>query len=89
MSLVASYISGISLLGTSTEIYVYGIQYAYVLASPIMMGIFMHFIMIPVFYDLKVVSMFEVSERKKYDENSLSGLQCNFLSLLAVFAETL
>lgn len=60
MSLVASYVSGITLLGTSTEIYIYGIQYAYISAAPIVMGVFMHYIIIPVFYDLKVVSMFEV-----------------------------
>lgn len=64
MSLVASYVSGITLLGTSTEIYLYGIQYAYISACPIVMGIFMHFIIIPVFYDLKVVSMFEVRRIK-------------------------
>lgn len=60
MSLVATFVSGITLLGTSTEIYIYGTQYAYILIGPAMMGIFMHFIVIPVFYDLKVVSMFEV-----------------------------
>lgn len=60
MSLVASYISGITLLGTSTEIYVYGTQYAFILAGPAMMGIFNYFVFIPVFYDLQVVSMFEV-----------------------------
>lgn len=61
MSLVATFISGITLLGTSTEIYLYGTQYAYVLVGPFAMGLFMHFVVIPVFYDLKVVSMFEVS----------------------------
>lgn len=61
MSLVSSLVSGITLLGTSTEIYIYGMQYAYILAGPIIMGIFMHYIIIPVFYDLKAVSMFEVS----------------------------
>lgn len=60
MSLVATFVSGITLLGTSTEIYVYGIQYAYILAGPAVMGIFMYFVTIPVFHDLKVVSMFEV-----------------------------
>jgi solute carrier family 5 (sodium-coupled monocarboxylate transporter), member 8/12 len=65
MSLVASYVSGITLLGTSTEIYIYGIQYAYISAAPIVMGIFMHYIIIPVFYDLKVVSMFEVRKGDK------------------------
>jgi Na+/proline symporter len=61
MSLVASFISGITLLGASTEIYVYGIQFSYSLFGLIMMGIFMVFIIIPVFYDLKIVSMFKVN----------------------------
>lgn len=61
MSLVASFVSGITLLGTSTEIYIYGMQYAYILIGPSMMGIFMYFVVIPVFYDLQVVSMYEVN----------------------------
>ena len=63
MSLVATYVSGVTLLGTSTEIYVYGIQYAYILAGPMIMGLFFHFIVVPVFYDLNFVSMFEVAEK--------------------------
>lgn len=62
MSLVATYVSGITLLGTSTEIYVYGFQYAYILAGPTVMGIFLHLVMIPVFHDLHVVSMYEVQK---------------------------
>jgi solute carrier family 5 (sodium-coupled monocarboxylate transporter), member 8/12 len=64
MSLVATFVSGITLLGTSTEIYIYGTQYCYVLAGPAAMAVFMHFVIIPVFYELKVVSMFEVSTRR-------------------------
>ena len=61
MSLVATYVSGITLLGTSTEIYIYGMQYVYTLASPAIMGIFLHYAIIPVFYELRFVSMFEVA----------------------------
>lgn len=64
MSLVASFISGVTLLGTSTEIYIYGTQYVFILLGPTMMGIFMHFVIIPVFHDLKVISMYEVSVDK-------------------------
>lgn len=60
MSIVASWFSGVALLGTSTEIYVYGTQYSFILIGILVMGIFMHFVVIPVFYDLQVVSMFEV-----------------------------
>lgn len=66
MSLVATFVSGITLLGTSTEIYLYGTQYAYILAGPAVMGVFSHFVIIPVFYDLKVVSMFEARGSRVY-----------------------
>lgn len=65
MSLVASYLSGITLLSTPTEIYTHGAQYAYILGGPAIMGIFFHLVMIPVFYELKVVSMYEVSRAEK------------------------
>lgn len=61
MSLVASFVSGITLLGTSTEIYLYGAQYALILVGPTVMGVFMHYFIIPVFHDLKMTSMYEVS----------------------------
>lgn len=63
MSLVATAISGISLLGNGTEIYIYGMQFAYInIAGPVLMGIFNHYVIVPVFYDLKVISMYEVSQ---------------------------
>jgi Na+/proline symporter len=74
MSLVASFVSGITLLGTSTEIYIYGTQYAFVLVGPAVMGVFMHFVIVPVFYELKVVSMFEVSNVCHRDMQSLTRL---------------
>lgn len=84
MSLVATFVSGITLLGTSTEIYIYGMQYAYILAGPATMGVFMHYVIIPVFYDLKVVSMYEVALCSR-DDSQVSYLIC----LVPVFTETL
>lgn len=63
MSLVASFVSGITLLGTSTEIYLYGAQYALILVGPFVMGLYMHYIIIPVFHDLKMTSMYEVRSK--------------------------
>lgn len=60
MSLVASFISGIALLGTGTEIYLYGTQYCYMLISIFASGTFLHFIIIPVLHDIKVTSVYEV-----------------------------
>ncbi|XP_065080208.1 sodium-coupled monocarboxylate transporter 1-like isoform X2 [Ochlerotatus camptorhynchus] len=59
VSLVASWISGISLLGTSTEIYVYGTQYCYIVFAIVMMGLAMHYIFLPVFHDLQITSAYE------------------------------
>uniref|UniRef100_A0A1Q3G592 Putative sodium/solute symporter n=2 Tax=Culex tarsalis TaxID=7177 RepID=A0A1Q3G592_CULTA len=59
VSLVASWISGISLLGTSTEIYVYGTQYCYIVFAIVLMGFAMHYIFLPVFHDLQITSAYE------------------------------
>uniref|UniRef100_A0A8W7P196 Sodium-coupled monocarboxylate transporter 1 n=1 Tax=Anopheles coluzzii TaxID=1518534 RepID=A0A8W7P196_ANOCL len=59
VSLVASWISGISLLGTSTEIYVYGTQYCYIVFAVIMMGFVMHHVFLPVFHELQITSAYE------------------------------
>lgn len=79
MSLVASYLSGITLLSTPTEIYTHGAQYAYILGGPAIMGIFFHLVMIPVFYELKVVSMYEVSRaEKKVERDNNTQLEENY-----------
>lgn len=44
-----SFVSGITLLGTPTEIYVYGVQYMFVMLGVILMGIAMTYIYLPVF----------------------------------------
>lgn len=60
MSLIASFISGITLLGTSTEVYLYGTQYGFILISVFITYLFMYFIIIPVFHDLNITSTYEV-----------------------------
>lgn len=62
LSLIASWVSGISLLGTSTEIYVYGIQYAFMLVSLIMSGIVAWYIYLPVMVELQLTSSYEYLE---------------------------
>lgn len=62
VSLVASWISGISLLGTSTEIYVYGVQYCYIVSAVVLMGLMMNYIFLPVFHDLQITSAYEVCD---------------------------
>ncbi|XP_055374974.1 sodium-coupled monocarboxylate transporter 1 isoform X2 [Condylostylus longicornis] len=62
MSLVASFISGISLLGTSTEIYVYGTQYAFLLITIIISSFISWHIFLPVFCNLQLTSTYEYLE---------------------------
>lgn len=61
LSLVASFISGITLLGLPTEVYSYGIQYIYVIGGVISMGIIMAVFYLPVFRLLNITSTYEVS----------------------------
>lgn len=63
-SLLASFISGISLLGIPTEIYVYGIQYMNILLGFILMGIVFQTIYLPVFHGLNLTSTYEYHERR-------------------------
>lgn len=60
LSLVASFISGITLLGLPTEVYSYGIQYIYVIAGVILMGVVMSVFYLPVFRLLNITSTYEV-----------------------------
>uniref|UniRef100_A0AAG5CYA8 Sodium/solute symporter n=1 Tax=Anopheles atroparvus TaxID=41427 RepID=A0AAG5CYA8_ANOAO len=64
VSLVASWISGISLLGTSTEIYVYGTQYCYIIIAIVMMAFVLHYIFLPVFHELQITSAYEYLQRR-------------------------
>ncbi|XP_055374973.1 sodium-coupled monocarboxylate transporter 1 isoform X1 [Condylostylus longicornis] len=64
MSLVASFISGISLLGTSTEIYVYGTQYAFLLITIIISSFISWHIFLPVFCNLQLTSTYEYFEMR-------------------------
>lgn len=60
LSLVASFISGITLLGLPTEVYSFGIQYLYVIGGVMSMGFIMSYFYLPVFHDLNITSTYEV-----------------------------
>lgn len=60
MSLVASYISGVTVLGTPAEIYNYGTQYWLIIFPIFLMGFIVAFVYLPVFCSLKVGSSYEV-----------------------------
>jgi len=61
MSLVASYISGVTVLGTPAEIYNYGTQYWLIILPIFLMGFVVSYVYLPVFCSLKVGSSYEVS----------------------------
>lgn len=60
-SLMASFMSAITLLGVSAEIYTYGTQFfviniSYIIGTPIAA-----FVFLPVFYQLKLTSIYQVN----------------------------
>ncbi|XP_018804431.1 PREDICTED: sodium-coupled monocarboxylate transporter 2-like isoform X2 [Bactrocera latifrons] len=64
MSLVASYISGGTMLGTPSEIYNYGTQYWLIIISVILMAIVVSKVYMPVFSALRVSSSYEYLETR-------------------------
>ncbi|RZB62225.1 sodium-coupled monocarboxylate transporter 1-like, partial [Asbolus verrucosus] len=61
MSLIASFISGISILGIPTETYLYGTQYVYILGGFVISTVIMSYIYLPVFYGLNLTSSYEIT----------------------------
>ncbi|XP_050069302.1 sodium-coupled monocarboxylate transporter 1-like [Anopheles maculipalpis] len=59
VSLVASWVSGVPMLGTATEIYLYGTQFCYIVISMMLAGTLMHYLFLPVFHELQITSTFE------------------------------
>ncbi|XP_063709542.1 sodium-coupled monocarboxylate transporter 1 [Culicoides brevitarsis] len=64
LSLIASFISGITLVSLPTEVYSYGIQYLYVIFGVVVMGFIMGFIYLPVFHNLNITSTYEYLESR-------------------------
>ncbi|XP_024083167.1 sodium-coupled monocarboxylate transporter 1-like [Cimex lectularius] len=62
MSLVSSFISGITLLGVPAEVYVYGTQYMVGSTALIGVGIVTAYVSIPIFYKLQLLSLYEYFE---------------------------
>ncbi|XP_072945603.1 sodium-coupled monocarboxylate transporter 1-like [Epargyreus clarus] len=59
MSLVASFVSGITLLGSPTEVYMHGTQYGFIIIGIFLMSIVMTQVYLPVFHELKITSNYE------------------------------
>nr|XP_044251073.1 sodium-coupled monocarboxylate transporter 2-like [Drosophila takahashii] len=59
MSLIASCLSAVAIIGTPSEIYYYGSQYCLTVVAIILQGIIVSFIYLPVFSALQVTSSYE------------------------------
>lgn len=64
MSLIASHISGIALLGIPSEMYTYGTQFAMFVVCCFTVGVAMWYIYLPVFHELQMTSCFLYLERR-------------------------
>ncbi|XP_077260303.1 sodium-coupled monocarboxylate transporter 1-like isoform X1 [Temnothorax americanus] len=62
MSIVASHISGISLLGIPTEVFQHGSQYAACVITSILTAVITSYLFLPVLYKLQLPSTFEYLE---------------------------
>ncbi|XP_016967485.1 sodium-coupled monocarboxylate transporter 1 [Drosophila biarmipes] len=59
MSLIASYISGVAILGVPSEMYYYGTQYSFVVITIVLQGLAVSYVYLPVFSGLRVRSSYE------------------------------
>ncbi|KAK9502352.1 hypothetical protein O3M35_011142 [Rhynocoris fuscipes] len=64
LSLIASFGSGLNLLGLPAEIYVYGTQIGAVIISIILATVILNLFILPLLYNLNSTSMFEYLERR-------------------------
>lgn len=61
VSVLASFVSSIAVLGTPDEIYTYGFQYFLLIFSPLITIPLVAYVYLPVYYNLKLTSAYEVS----------------------------
>ncbi|XP_045509545.1 sodium-coupled monocarboxylate transporter 1-like isoform X2 [Colias croceus] len=68
MSLIASYVSGISLLGLPAEMYTYGTQLWAIVLSEWVVSVTIAIVYLPVFYNLQITSTYEYL-RLRFNQN--------------------
>ncbi|XP_077301640.1 sodium-coupled monocarboxylate transporter 1-like [Arctopsyche grandis] len=83
MSLVASFISGITLLGAPTEMYMYGTQYLFVAGGIISMSFVMANVYLPVFHNMGITSNYEYLEVRFNKKVRLFGSTLFTIALIA------
>ncbi|KAK3908025.1 Sodium-coupled monocarboxylate transporter 1 [Frankliniella fusca] len=82
MSLIASYISGISLLGLPAEMYTYGTQYYLIVLAEALVSLTMAAVYLPVFFKLQITSSYEYLNMRFNKTVRLLG-SCLFLVKMA------
>lgn len=82
MSLVASFVSGITLLGSPTEVYMYGTQYAFIMGGIFLMSFVMTQVYLPVFHELKITSNYEYLSMRFDNRLRLFGSALFAISLI-------
>lgn len=82
LSLIASFISGISLLGTPTEIYVHGTSYLFICTTVIAVGLILSTVYLPIFHDLKLTSTYEYLEKRFDKKMRLLGSVLFFIGIM-------
>jgi sodium-coupled monocarboxylate transporter 8/12 len=80
ISLIATFVNGVHILGIGAEIYLYGIDFVMISMCAILTGFFTYFVIIPVFHDLNIVSSYEYLELR-FDERV--RMLCSFVYLLS------
>ena len=61
LSLIASYISAIKILGVPAEVYIYGTQHWLIIASYVILFLSVALVFVPVFRAVDISSSYEVS----------------------------
>ncbi|KAJ8688365.1 hypothetical protein QAD02_024160 [Eretmocerus hayati] len=82
MSLIASYISGIAILGLPAEMYVFGTQYWATVIADCFVSITMAKIYLPVFYRLQITSSYEYLELRFNHATRLIGSTIFLIKML-------
>ncbi|XP_055691239.1 sodium-coupled monocarboxylate transporter 2-like [Lutzomyia longipalpis] len=93
-SLAATAISGSATIGQSMEVYAYGIHNWMILVNSVTWVIIMHFVFLPVFYELQLTSTFTYLEMRfdksvKYLASSLYVLTGCFILPLTIYVPAL
>ncbi|XP_050081695.1 sodium-coupled monocarboxylate transporter 1-like [Anopheles aquasalis] len=93
-SLIASHVSGITMLGVPSEMYSHGTQYWMFIVPAFCVAFFMKMIYLPVFYDLQVTSAFTYLEMRfdKFVRSAASlvyAIQCIIYIPIVIYVPAL